>query len=122
MNFLIDENLPSSLVDYLRIKGHTALHVQDAGLAASADSTILRSALENHAVVVTHDGDFPQMLALSRASGPSVILLRGDIPDEPEDIAILISSLSPEAVLALEDGAVVSIDARGVRVRRLPLS
>ncbi len=98
-----------------------ATHVREIGERDSADVTILRVAVEQSAIVVTQDNDFPQLPALSKASGPSIVLLREGSPNEPEEIVALFASFSEDIIRDLADGAVVSIDQRGERIRRLPL-
>ena len=50
--------------------------MRDVGLLTAADEVIFDWALNAGSVVVTSDSDFPMLLALRRASAPSVVLLR----------------------------------------------
>ena len=82
---------------------------------------IIELALRERRVSVTFDHDFHSNLALARAGGPSVILIRAEGLDAAGQAAWI------EAVYAhcgdeLEAGAAASADRSAVRVRRLPLA
>ena len=77
--------------------------------------------MERGFVIVTNDLDFPQILAHTRAGGPSVILMRGE-PLTPETRGHDFARLLRECVVELGQGAIVSVDwGQGFRVRLLPL-
>jgi predicted nuclease of predicted toxin-antitoxin system len=71
-------------------------------------------------VVFTHDLDFGALLALTHATGPSVVQVRGQdvLPDAIESIVVDAIRLY-EADLAA--GALVVIDVGKSRVRVLPI-
>ena len=121
MRFLFDNNLSPDAAILLRQSGVSATHVKEIGHIAASDVTIMRLALERGEVVVTRDNDFPEILAHSKALGPSVVLLRDGTPTKPVDLATLLLDLPESAVFALGEGAVVSIDGRKIRIRRLPI-
>lgn len=68
--------LPRSTVLHLQNAGIEAAHVGDKGLAAASDAKILDFGRQEGRVVVTLDADFHVLLALSGATGPSVIRIR----------------------------------------------
>ena len=77
-------------------------------------------ALANKHIVFTHDLDFGLMLALTHATGPSVIQVRGPFV-LPEDIGpVVIAALCQHADM-LQAGALVVVDVKKSRVRVLPL-
>jgi len=72
-------------------------------------------------VVFTHDLDFGALLALTRASGPSVIQVRAqDVL--PEYLEKLVVSTLRMYESQLEQGALVTVDEARGRVRMLPIS
>ncbi|QOD92729.1 MULTISPECIES: DUF5615 family PIN-like protein [Microcella] len=121
MKLLVDANLSPAVSVALTAAGFEATHVRDVGLVKASDIEIAEFAAETGAVVVSADSDFATLLALSRGSAPSLVLLRSSDHLAPAVQAeILISNLS--AVESdLSEGAVVSIVREHVRVRRLPL-
>ena len=82
MRLVLDANLSPSVAEVLREAEFDASHVGDQGLLAAADEEILDWTAEHGAIVVTADSDFAMLLALRKASSPSVVHLRG-IADSP---------------------------------------
>lgn len=58
MEFLIDADLPYSLVRLIADYGHSAVHVRDMGLGAADDLTIAESARSHQRILLTGDFDF----------------------------------------------------------------
>ena len=58
MKFLVDAQLPPSLVAWLRKLGYEADHVGEVGLREAPDGAIWLHALQSGAVLVTKDEDF----------------------------------------------------------------
>jgi predicted nuclease of predicted toxin-antitoxin system len=71
-------------------------------------------------VVFTHDLDFGTMLALTHATGPSVLQVRGQNV-LPEDIGPIVIAVLRQYDAALAGGALVVVDLKKSRVRVLPL-
>jgi len=121
VKLLIDANLSAAVVDGLVESGFEAVHVGDVGLLAASDAEIFDFAAENELVVVTADSDFAMLLALSRASSPSVVQLRG-VADRPSVAHLqLLKDQLPALTELLEAGAVASVSPDRVRVRDLPI-
>lgn len=70
--------------------------------------------------MVTLDADFHALLALSNAHSPSVIRLRIEGLKGIE-AAHLIQRVLERAANEVQAGAVVTVTAMGVRVKRLPI-
>ncbi len=83
MNLLVDANLSPAVAAQLRDAGYDAVHVIDVGLATAIDPDIVDHAEDQGLVIVTVDTDFPMLIALRRASSPSVVLLRGATSSHP---------------------------------------
>ena len=73
MKIVIDMNLSPEWADFFRSAGMEALHWSQVGDGHAEDATIMSWARSNDYVVFTHDLDFGTLLALTRATGPSVI-------------------------------------------------
>jgi predicted nuclease of predicted toxin-antitoxin system len=117
---LLDQGLPQSASSLLRAAGWDATHVRELSMQEAADTSILEHALRDSRVIVTLDRDFPQILALTSASRPSVILIRRQHVRAPELLALL-QSAWVENEPALERGCVLIISSRSVRLRPLPI-
>ena len=82
---------------------------------------MLDRAVAEHRVVISADTDFPQLLALSRASTPGVILFRGGDYPSAEVVELLGKVLGASAPDDLAASLCV-VDRRRIRCRRLPLT
>jgi predicted nuclease of predicted toxin-antitoxin system len=121
VRLLIDESLQHDLAGVLSGHGHDAVHVADVGLQGAPDVGILTKAAADDRVVVTADTDFGTLLALSGASGPSVVLLRRSGRRVPERVRIVLTVLDLVKD-QLTTGAVVTVDNERVRIRPLPVN
>ena len=61
MRFLIDNQLPVLLSQFLRLRGHDAVHVIDERLDESLDLDVWRAACTGQRVLVSKDSDFLHM-------------------------------------------------------------
>ncbi len=120
MKLLLDPGLPRGTVQNLAEMGIAAEHVGDLGMATATDSQILESARERRAVVVTLDSDFHALLAAARAASPSVVRIRIE-GLKGDRLASILKRVLALAVMELQSGAVVSVTADRIRVRRLPI-
>jgi len=76
MKILIDMNLSPEWGIVLNGAGHQSIHWSHVGDPRAVDAAIMEWALANDYVVFTHDIDFSTILALTFATGPSVLLVR----------------------------------------------
>ena len=121
MRLLLDMNLTVRWAEYLQRFGHNTVHWSSIGAATAPDEEICAYARDHGYALVTNDLDFPQILAHTRASGPSILLLRGE-PLVPETRGESILQALADCKAAIEKGAIVSLDWSGKpRARVLPL-
>lgn len=120
IRLLLDQGVPRSTVGWLRDHGIAARHVADIGLDRASDVEILDAARERGELVVTLDADFHSLLAVSGASSPSVIRVRWEGLRGAE-LGALIERVLAQAGHPLEQGAMVTVSERNVRLRRLPV-
>ncbi len=117
---VIDMNLSVEWVAELASHGFSAVHWSMVGDPSAEDSVIMAWALANGHVVFTHDLDFGTMLALSHASGPSILQVRGQ-NILPEDIGTIVIAALRQYDAELAAGALVVVEVKKSRVRVLPL-
>lgn len=120
MKLLIDMNLSPLWAEYLTRNGFEAIHWSKVGDQGASDPTILAWARENEFVVFSHDLDFSRLLALTRASGPSVVQVRTE-DVLPSTVGPLVLSALQQHQELLGEGALAVIDSATSRVRVLPL-
>ena len=119
MRILIDMNLSPDWVAVFKRNGWEALHWSTVGDPRAADRLIFDWARANDYIVFTHDLDFGTLLAVTHATGPSVIQVRTQnvMPNSLENI--LIPVLRRYESL-LTSGALITVEERKSRVRILP--
>ena len=74
MKFIVDEQLPPALAEWLRSIGHDAVHVYDLDMGAVQDTFIEQHARHTGAVIITKDEDFVQIQR--RIDGARILWLR----------------------------------------------
>jgi predicted nuclease of predicted toxin-antitoxin system len=74
VRFLVDQQLPPALAEWLVRRGHSADHTEYIGLGAASDADAWSTASSLDAVIVTKDADFPARRRVS--PGPQVLWLR----------------------------------------------
>jgi predicted nuclease of predicted toxin-antitoxin system len=120
VRLVVDVNLSVEWVAELAKHGWSAVHWSTVGDPRADDSVIMAWALADGYAVFTHDLDFGTTLALTHATGPSVLQVRGqDVL--PEDIGPVVIAALRQHAAALATGALVVIDVKKCRVRVLPL-
>lgn len=120
MKLILDEGMPLRTAAALRAKGVDAQHVLELEMGGASDEAILSKAAAGGAFVATLDSDFHQVLALTQAKGPSVIRIRIEGLKGPQ-LAAIIADVLAHARADLEAGAALSVDAKRIRSRRLPI-
>ena len=94
------------------------IHVADIGMSRAADADILRHAQAEARVCVTLDADFHALLVTGGERRPSVIRIRKEGLDAAA-LTALLRGIWAGIEGALEEGAMVTVTERSVRVRRL---
>ena len=120
MKLVIDMNLTPNWVVVLTAQRFDVVHWSAVGTTTATDATIMNWALTESRVVVTNDLDFGHILALTHATGPSVVLIRGPqlLPSQIGDVVVeCLKTYEQE----LAHGALIVIDHQRKRVRVLPL-
>jgi predicted nuclease of predicted toxin-antitoxin system len=119
MKFLIDMNLSPELARVLRSHGYESEHWMDIGPKNADDSIIFDWAREKGYTIITLDLDFGTLLARSHSRRPSVIQIRREDVNPIHLKASLIKILS-EYSTAIEEGALIVLDEKKIRIRALP--
>jgi predicted nuclease of predicted toxin-antitoxin system len=118
MKFLVDMPASPQLAKWLNEKGYDAVHASDIGLYKTKDREILEEARKHNRIIITADLDFPQLLAISHAKDPGIILFRGGNYNEKEMCNLLKRVLDNVKEEKIVDSIIV-VDK--TRIRRCPL-
>jgi predicted nuclease of predicted toxin-antitoxin system len=107
-------------VVWLRRQGHDAVHLREQGLQRMPDPDILSKARTEGRTLLTMDLGFGDLLAISGARLPSVIIFRQK-NRRPDVINALLADVIAHHEQDLQAGAIISITDASIRVRSLPL-
>ena len=119
--FLVDEDLPRSLVGALRAVGLTAEHVYDAGLRGCGDTKVLAHAVARDWALVTGDVGFGNIFLFPLGSHRGIFVAR--FPNELSVAALNAAIVS--AVTGLLDaeinGSLIIVEPGRIRLRKASL-
>lgn len=101
--------------------GPTRRHPGDVDLLGAMDEPVLTHAAEAQRVLLAADTDFGELLALTGATAPSVLLLRGR-GRRPRERAASVRDAIQQTHDALERGALVVVEETRLRVQELPIT
>lgn len=121
MKILVDMNLAPAWIAYFREHGLEAVHWSAVGDPRAPDRELLAWAAANGHVLFTHDLDFGALLALTSATGPSVLQVRGALDLLPDAIGGRVVATMRAYEAELVRGALVTLDGPAERVRVLPI-
>jgi predicted nuclease of predicted toxin-antitoxin system len=121
MKFLADMGISPKAVVFLQMLGHDAAHLHDQDLDRLPDSAILGKARNEKRVLLTHDLDFGDLVAASKAQLPSVVIFRLRSM-RPERVNRYLELIVTQYRDVLEKGAIISVSEEQIRVRTLPLT
>ena len=120
MKFLLDMGISPTTADFLRGQGNEASHLHHEGLEKLGDPEILSKARREGAVLLTHDLDFPDLLAASGARLPSIVVFRLRNM-RPENVNRHLEIVLAQHGDVLSDGAILTVSEGGIRYRGLPI-
>src|SRR5262245_34163834 len=106
IRFILDMSVSSRWITVLAKHGWSAVHWSSIGDWGASDTQIMDWAQTNGYVVCTRDLDFGKILALTHATGPSLLQLRGkDV--SPQRIGPQVIEALRQYATALATGAIV---------------
>jgi len=116
----VDMNLSPEWLTVLQESGWQASHWSTVGSPTAADTDLLDWARQHGWVLLTQDLDFAELLFHTQAGTLSVVLLRlrNELDSAQQG---RVCTLLRTAATALETGALLVIDERRARLRRLPI-
>ena len=113
-------NLSPAWAGFLAGRGVAAVHWSDIGDPRAPDRDILAWARAHGHVVFTNDLDFSVLIALTGATGPSVLQVRA-LDLLPDAIGERVAELLVTCASEIASGAIVTLDGATTRVRVLPI-
>lgn len=121
LKFIADIHISPITVEALQNKGYDICRITDKLPATAPDEEIIRLAHQEKAVIITQDLDFSAIVAQSGLNGPSVISLRvANV--KPDIITQILTTMLPIIEAYLIEGAIISIDEKEYRIKKLPVA
>ena len=120
MRFLADMGISPQSVAFLRDRGVGAVHLHELGQDRLSDAEVVKKARREGYVVLIHDLDFAELVALSGAELPSIVIFRLRNM-RPDNVNRYLEVLVTEHQTALNQGAIFSVSEGCIRVRMLPI-
>ncbi len=120
MKFLADMGISPKTVAFLQYLGYDAVHLHDQGLDRLPDITILAKARDERRILLTHDLDFGELVAISGAKLASVITFRLRNM-HPERVNRYLQTIITQHQNILEQGVIISVTEGLIRVKSLPI-
>jgi len=112
-------NMSPQWCTYLQSFAVDVVHWSQVGELDATDSEIMKWAVNDQRIVLTNDLDFGTILAISGATGPSVIQTRGqDL--SPLTLGPAVIAVRSQFAAQLDTGALITIPEDQLRVRVLP--
>jgi predicted nuclease of predicted toxin-antitoxin system len=105
---------------YLAELGHDTSHLLNEHMKTASDSEILKKALNEKRIILTHDLDFGKLLATAGTKSPSVVIFRLQNMC-PENVNKFCDRIIDRFADALEEGAILSIGDKRIRCHQLPI-
>src|SRR6266508_4003772 len=105
-------------VEFLRLRGHDAVHVRELALQRATDRELIDRARGDSRVLLTFDLDFGEILAVGVVNRPSVVIFR--LTNERADaVNRRLEVVLAERAEALNSGALLLVEDARYRVRLL---
>ena len=120
MRLLLDQGISHQVAPLLIAAGHDAVHVRTVAMSRATDPEIIAYAQAEARAVITLDADFHAFIAVSNARGPTVIRIRIE-GLQADAMTRLLLRLIGQLSVEIKQGAAITVDESGVRVRLLPL-
>ncbi len=121
LKFIADIHISPLTVKALQNKGYDIVRITDKLPAAASDKEIIQLAHQEKAAIITQDLDFSAIIAQSGLNGPSVVSLRV-ANAKPDIITRILITVLPLIEADLIEGAIISIDEKEYRVKKLPVT
>ncbi len=118
LRFLVDEDMPLSLVGELEDMGHDAVHVRHVGLLGRADTDVFMFAQSERRILVTRDLGFGDSRLYPLGSHAGVIVLRVPTTYVAGQLVALVKAFLAEADWSSLAGSLVILRPTGYRIRQ----
>ena len=121
MRIFADVHISPITVQHLNDLGHDVVRSNSVLPDNAPDNEIAMRAMTDERAVLTQDLGFATMIALARATRPSIITLRLS-DSRVETVNHILETVLPALEEPILAGAIVTVEDDRVRIRELPVS
>ena len=118
MKFLLDECMPRSSGEILRILKFNFIDVQRAGLSGKDDLSVIRFAIKTNRILITLDRDFANILTYKPGTNPGIVVLRPYYPATSTKICKLLYRFLKNIDKIKATRALVIVSPTKIRIRK----
>src|SRR3989338_1990784 len=120
MRFLLDECVLGKTVKLLRDSNFTVTTIQELGKVSATNGTVIKTAVQEKAVIITTDLDFGNLILYPLGSHPCIIVLRPrlDTSEAIEDIHKILLCLLDKLKLSEIKESLIIVDRNKYRLKR----
>ena len=116
MKFIVDEQLPASLVRWLETEGHSAIHATSLGTGTKiSDLDICQKSMADERVVISKDVDFFNRFLLKNEPWKLLYLTTGNIPNR--ELLQLFQANFPKILEMLATADVIELNQQNLLIR-----
>ena len=112
VKFLLDENVPLSVLRLLRAKGYETWRPRELGLERAKNSTLARYALDHDMIIITLDEDFLK-LSSEKFKDVKVVYVRLH-PRRPDIVRRLIEENISEIMQKIKEKQIITLTQQGI--------
>jgi predicted nuclease of predicted toxin-antitoxin system len=117
MKIKLDENMPQTLAESLRIFGHDVHTVPDEGLAGAADPIVWAAAQMESRFLITQDLDFSNISQFAPGTHAGILLVRLRLPGRQALVQAVTRLFAAEQVESWP-GCFLVLTERKLRIHR----
>ena len=116
MNFLVDEQLPGSLVNWLIQEGYDAIHATSLGTGVKiSDADISKESVRQKRIVISKDVDFFNRFLIKKEPWKLLYLTTGNISNH--DLLSLFQSNLHQILQLFQNADVVEMNRQNLLIR-----
>lgn len=121
IKFLLDENVPVAIGDFLRNMSFDVIHAKDIGMVGSSDDQIMEVARREERTLITFDKHFADVVLYPPNSHWGVIRIRIH-PPVLDDVTEALAHFLKQFDMTTIRGTLIVLENDGFRIRRVALA
>ena len=123
MRFLADMGVSPRCIEWLRTQGHDAIHLFERKLHRLPDNAVLHLAATENRVLLTMDLDFARLVAMLGVGDLPIVIIFRLSDQRAQNIQNRLEVILPViSEIAEQQGSIISVSDKKIRIRCLPIT